>query len=130
MEKATAMDNLNIVEIKSFVPAKDFECSKRFYQAMGFEMASDSGGIAYFRKGHCAFLLQDFYQPEHSNNFMMHLLVEDAESWRNHLLNTRIITEFDTSISELVSQPWGYAGVLPDRSQRCTVAYCPESGVR
>ncbi|TMN32707.1 glyoxalase, partial [Pseudoalteromonas piscicida] len=26
------MANLNTVEIKSFVPAKDFECSKRVYQ--------------------------------------------------------------------------------------------------
>ncbi|OZS59985.1 glyoxalase, partial [Vibrio vulnificus] len=29
------MENLNTVEIKSFVPAKDFEISKRFYQTMG-----------------------------------------------------------------------------------------------
>ena len=35
------MENLNAVEIKSFVPAKDFELSKRFYQRLGFEMASD-----------------------------------------------------------------------------------------
>ena len=35
------MENLNIVEIRSFVPAKDYELSKRFYQALGFEMPSD-----------------------------------------------------------------------------------------
>ncbi|MFL0929296.1 glyoxalase, partial [Vibrio parahaemolyticus] len=29
------MENLNTVEIKSFVPAKDFEISKRFYKTMG-----------------------------------------------------------------------------------------------
>lgn len=30
------MENLNIVEIKSFVPAKDYALSKRFYEAIGF----------------------------------------------------------------------------------------------
>lgn len=79
------MENLNIVEIKSFVPAKDYALSKRFYEAIGFDMASDFGDVAYFSQGSCAFLLQNFYEPEHGNNFMMHLLVEDAESWHQHL---------------------------------------------
>ncbi|RTZ13414.1 glyoxalase, partial [Vibrio aquaticus] len=35
------MENLNTVEIKSFVPAKDFELSKRFYLSIGFELASE-----------------------------------------------------------------------------------------
>ena len=51
------MENLNTVEIKSFVPAKDFELSKRFYQTMGFEMASEFDGIACFN---LAFVLSYF----------------------------------------------------------------------
>lgn len=58
------MENLNIVEIKSFVPAKDYALSKRFYEAIGFDMASDFGDVAYFSQGSCAFLLQNFYEPE------------------------------------------------------------------
>lgn len=76
------MENLNTVEIKPFVPSKDFECSKRFYQIIGFEMVSEFEGIAYFKYGSCSFLLQDFYEPVHSNNFMMPLLVEDARILR------------------------------------------------
>ncbi|WP_249122410.1 hypothetical protein [Pseudoalteromonas sp. A22] len=49
------MANLNTIEIKSFVPAKDFECAKRFYQLIGFEMAFESGDIAYFKSGSCSF---------------------------------------------------------------------------
>ncbi|WP_394179807.1 VOC family protein [Marinomonas posidonica] len=101
------MKNLNTVEIKSFVPAKDFECSKRFYQAIGFEMASELDGIAYFRFGSCSFLLQDFYEPTHCNNFMMHLLVEDAQSWYQHVLQQNMVKEFAVKVTELVKQPWG-----------------------
>ena len=30
---------LTVTEIKAFVPAKDFELSKRFYQDLGFTIA-------------------------------------------------------------------------------------------
>lgn len=101
------MKNLQPIEIKSFVPSKDFELSKRFYQAIGFEMASEFGEVAYFKKGPCAFLLQDFYEQAHSDNFMMHLLVEDAESWYEHVKNSLESSDFSFKLSELVSQPWG-----------------------
>jgi hypothetical protein len=35
-------------------------------------MASDEDGIAYFHRGGQSFLLQDFYEEDHENNFMMH----------------------------------------------------------
>ncbi|MCG7550445.1 VOC family protein [Pseudoalteromonas sp. Of7M-16] len=101
------MESLKTVEIKSFVPAKDFECSKRFYQTIGFEMASEFEGVAYFRHGACAFLLQDFYEPDHCQNAMMHLLVEDAMSWHKHILNAQVSDEFNVKVTEVVEQPWG-----------------------
>jgi len=42
------MSNLKISEIKAFVPAKDFELSKRFYQDIGFTNASDANGIVFY----------------------------------------------------------------------------------
>ncbi|HVI77199.1 MAG TPA: hypothetical protein VM715_03365 [Candidatus Acidoferrum sp.] len=37
------MSNLDAVEIKAFVPARDFALSKRFYEDLGFTIArSDS----------------------------------------------------------------------------------------
>lgn len=38
------MTNLRIIEIKAFVPSKDFERSKQFYKDLGFTMASEVGG--------------------------------------------------------------------------------------
>ena len=39
---------LRVTEIKAFVPSKNFELSKQFYKDLGFTMASEGGGIAYF----------------------------------------------------------------------------------
>jgi catechol 2,3-dioxygenase-like lactoylglutathione lyase family enzyme len=71
---------MDTVEIKAFVPARDFELSKRFYADLGFEIAWSSDDLAYLRAGNSSFLLQRFYQKEHAENFMMHMLVQDVEA--------------------------------------------------
>ena len=38
------MSNLKAIELKAFVPAKDFDLSKHFYQDLGFVKASDGDG--------------------------------------------------------------------------------------
>lgn len=79
------MSNLNVLEIKSFVPAQDFTTSKQFYLSLGFELITEFGDVAYLRLGQCAFLLQNTHQRPHQGNTMMHLLVEDAQSWFDHV---------------------------------------------
>ena len=101
------MINLNTTEIKAFVPAKDFELSKRFYEDLGFSKASDADGIAYFHIETCSFLLQDFYEPDHCQNFMMHLLVEDARSWHQLVITSGVVEKYQVTVSEVVEQPWG-----------------------
>lgn len=100
------MSNLNVTEIKAFVPAKDFALAKQFYQDMGFTLASDTHGVAYFYRGNSSFLLQDFYEPVHCENFMMHLLVEDARAWQAQLKD-KLVDKYSCAVSEVVEQPWG-----------------------
>ena len=45
------MPNLTVTEIKAFVPARDFSLSRQFYQDLGFTLASDGDGVAYFHFG-------------------------------------------------------------------------------
>jgi catechol 2,3-dioxygenase-like lactoylglutathione lyase family enzyme len=75
------MANMTTVEVKAFVPAKDFDLSKQFYQDLGFDLVWADDHLAYFRHGSSRFLLQNFYNAVHAGNFMMHLLVEDADAW-------------------------------------------------
>ncbi len=100
------MSNLRTVEIKAFVPAKDFELSKRFYLDLGFTMASDSDGIAYFHHGQTSFLLQDFYNETLANNFMMHLLVEDVDAWWSQVTVSGIATKYGVKVTPVEQQPW------------------------
>jgi catechol 2,3-dioxygenase-like lactoylglutathione lyase family enzyme len=95
---------LTSVEIKAFVPARDFARSMAFYQALGFTRASVDDGIAYFHCGDSSFLLQDFYVKEHADNFQMHLLVEDVESW--HARASDVALAFGVRIGDPQDQPW------------------------
>jgi len=99
--------NLSTVEMKAFVPARDFELSKRFYTAMGFNIAWSSDDLAYVHFDDTSFLLQRFHVPEHSENFMMHLLVRNVDDWWRHVQDRRIAEEFGVRLVPPQDQPWG-----------------------
>lgn len=98
--------NLNAVEIKAFVPAKDFVLSKRFYQDIGFVLASEGGGVAYLHHQKLSFLLQDFYVKEFAENLMMHLLVEDVDAWWSKIKSADIASKYGVNVSSIEQQPW------------------------
>jgi len=96
--------SLAVVEVKAFVPAKDFARSMEFYEALGFTRASVFEDIAYFHCGESSFLLQDFFVREHARNFQMHLLVEDVDAW--HEIAKAVAERFNVKIGEPQDQPW------------------------
>ena len=101
------MSHLKAHEIKAFIPCKDFVIAKQFYRDLGFNMASDANGIAYFHRDNSSFLLQDFYEKVHCDNFMMHFLVEDIHAWHQHIIASGVVEKYGTKVSEIAEQPWG-----------------------
>ena len=100
------MSSLNTIELKAFVPAKDFELSKQFYQDIGFTLASDTEGIAYFHYENVSFLLQNFYMKELAENFMMHLLVENVDAWWKKIQESKIAEKYRVKILPPEQRPW------------------------
>jgi len=99
------MRNMQTVEIKAFVPARDFALSKRFYQDLGFTLAWSDDELASFRHGHSSFLLQNFSRPP--DNFMMHLLVEDVDAWWQHIQDKKLIEKYGVKAEPPADRPWG-----------------------
>lgn len=94
------------VEIKAFVPARDFALSKRFYEELGFEIPWSDETLAYMRLGDTAFFLQNFYVAEHASNFMMHLIVQDVEAWWVRLQQADIAGRYGVRTVPPQDQPW------------------------
>ena len=101
------MANMTTVEAKAFVPAKDFELSKRFYQDLGFNLVWSDDHLAYFRHGSSSFLLQNFYNEAHADNFMMHLLVEDADAWWRHVHDQGLPAKYGVHAEPPADRQWG-----------------------
>jgi len=97
---------MDTVEIKAFVPARDFGLSKRFYQELGFTLASSSHGVAYLHAGGCSFLLQDFYDETLAENFMMHLLVKDVDAWWHHVSSSDLVARYGVRAAPPQDRPW------------------------
>lgn len=98
--------NLATVEIKAFVPARDFAASKAFYEALGFQVPWSSDDLAYVHFGETSFLLQRFYVAEHAGNFMMHLLVANADDWHAHVRASGVVERFGVRLTPPEDRPW------------------------
>jgi uncharacterized glyoxalase superfamily protein PhnB len=107
------MTHLRVTEIKAFVPSKDFTVSKSFYRDLGFTMASDGDGIAYFHFGHVSFLLQDSCAEGLADNFMMHVLVEDVDAWWAHVQQSQVAAKYGVKVTEIETQPWRMRDFCP-----------------
>jgi len=93
--------------IRPFLPAKDFDISKRFYETLGFEKVLD-GDVAIFRVGSTSFILTRFYEAEHAGNFMMQLMVDDLDSWWAHIEVLDLTKAFGVAAPKPPAmQPWG-----------------------
>jgi len=101
------MGNMTTIEAKAFVPAKDFDLSKRFYQDLAFVLAWSTDDLAHLRHGRSSFLLQNFYIKEHVDNFMMHLLVEDVEAWWAQVQSQNLIAKYGVYADPPADRSWG-----------------------
>jgi catechol 2,3-dioxygenase-like lactoylglutathione lyase family enzyme len=92
---------------RPFLPARNFELSKRFYETLGFIKALDSE-VAIFNAGSGGFILQNYYQKEWAENFMMQLMVDDLDAWWEHILALDLPRQFGVPQPKAPAmQPWG-----------------------
>lgn len=99
--------SMETIEIKAFIPSKDFELSKRFYTDLGFTVAWGEGGMAYLHAGKSSFLLTNYYLKEFAENCMMHLLVKDVEAWWQHVETQQLGQRYGVRVNPPEDRPWG-----------------------
>ena len=118
---------LLVTDVKVFVPAKKFEVSLAFYQALGWETVGLHEGLAELQIGDHRFFLQAYYKRAWANNFMFYINVEDAQAWYEHV--EKVLAEGDygkarakppkkQSHGDIVTHVWDPSGVLLHFAQR------------
>ena len=105
---APAMSRPGVKAITAFVPARDFARSKSFYLELGFEQTwGDDSACGLRIDGH-SIVLQNFHVKEHAENFMMQLIVEDANAWWDRIQALGLKDRYQLGMAEPPKvQPWG-----------------------
>jgi hypothetical protein len=109
---ATAGDGATTVpsgteRARAFLPSKDFEISKAFYVALGFNTMLE-GDVAIFATGESEIILTRFYQKEYAENFMMQMLVDELDAWWARISSLNLPERFDVPAPKAPEmQPWG-----------------------
>ena len=110
-------------DVKVFVPAMDFGQSIGFYDATGWKInwRADDDGLAELELANCRFYLQNYYNEDWANNFMMHITVDDARAWWQYASSViakggyqyaRLREPSEQSYGAIVTFVWDPSGVL------------------
>src|ERR1700750_804058 len=92
---------------RPFLPTRDFELSKRFYEAIGFTKVLD-GEVAIFNAGSGGFILQRYHQEEWARNKLRQLMVDDLDVWWQHIERLDLAKTFGvTAPRPPALQSWG-----------------------
>lgn len=96
---------MQVQDIRVFVPAKDFDTSLAFYQALGFVLSPANNDLVLMEYGNCALFLQRFYQQAFAENLMLQICVDDL-SHLYHLAQHASET-FGCKITPIDHEAWG-----------------------
>ena len=102
-------DRFAVHDVRTFVPAEQFETSRAFYEALGWSTVwTDGHGLALMELGGFRFMLQDYFVKEWAENFMLTVVVADAEAWHSRISDALSAGEFgDARVAEPKVEDWG-----------------------
>lgn len=94
---------MDVIDIKAFVPSRDYEVSKSFYTEIGFHSEYVTDDLTLFENGRCLFFLQRFYNEELAKNFMLQVCVSDICS----AFDLCSKAKYKTKITPVQQESWG-----------------------
>ena len=107
--------NIKIKNLRTFLPSKDYDLSRRFYQKMGFTETWHSPEMSVYQLGDFSFYLQKFYVEDWANNFMMFVETDNCDEWWAYMESLNLKEKFPTiKLIPPKSEAWGRECMLID----------------
>ena len=102
------MTNMKVSALRVFVPSKEHDVSTRFYEDLGFEKIWSGHGVNEMRIEGFSFFLQNYYQKEWADNFMVQLKVADLDAWWRHIVAKDLVAQYESVRAAAPKDyPWG-----------------------
>tara|TARA_R110001606_G_scaffold101469_2_gene222747 strand:+ start:12 stop:374 length:363 start_codon:yes stop_codon:yes gene_type:complete len=104
--------------IRTFIGAKNFETSTKFYNDLGFIETVLSDTLSYFKiDENLGFYLQKAFVKDWVDNSMLFLEVEDLETYFTEIENKNLTKKYaNVKLSNIVYNDWGKEFFLHDPS--------------
>lgn len=103
--------------IRTFIGAKNFDESKRFYAELGFEELPISKEMSFFRLNNVGFYLQDYYVKQWINNSMLFLEVANVEQVWESLVELDLQNKYKyVRLTPIKEYDWGKECFIHDPS--------------
>lgn len=107
----------NLVSIRPFIGAKDYNTSKTFYMDLGFDKIELSKNLCLFKMGNLGFYLQDAYVADWVNNTMVFVEVENAKEFYNNMVDLKLTEKYAAVRVEGIKElDWGKECFVHDPS--------------
>ncbi|MDX1479218.1 MAG: hypothetical protein R3301_15995 [Saprospiraceae bacterium] len=107
-------------DLKVFVPCMHYENSLAYYTALGCEVKWKSDDLSEMELGGQRFYLQNYYNRDWANNFMIYVDVDSAREWFDHI--TQVLADHSFKYARvkppkvephaIVTYAWDPSGVL------------------
>lgn len=92
----------------SFLPTKDFELSRRFYEALGFTNHATDDEVALFDTGAGTIILTRNNDEKWDGAFMIAIRVDDLNAWWKRIEQAKLPERFGVMEPRAPAmQPWG-----------------------
>jgi len=99
---------MKFLSLEPFVPSgSNFEGSKQFFRELGFHINWEADGYIGFQRDECRFILQYYDQTDFAQNFMLSVKINDAEEFRNNVLDKKLPEKYGIRIGQIIRQPYG-----------------------
>jgi hypothetical protein len=92
-----------LLALKPYVPAKQFELSKRFYLDVGFIIVKDTQKAAELQMGECCFVLQNFFDTTRGQYSFLELIVTDIDAWWRQLEQQDLARRYNVRLPHRVA---------------------------
>jgi catechol 2,3-dioxygenase-like lactoylglutathione lyase family enzyme len=98
------------LEIRAFVPSRDFDLSKRFYCALGFQLEWSNAELAYLSSERVGFFLLNGDTEGAAQAHLYQLVVADVDDWWERVRGAA--RTFGIKLERPVTRPWGTRDLL------------------
>ncbi len=99
---------MKFLSLQPFIPSgNNFEGSKQFFIALGFNITWDAGDYIGFEKDTCKFILQKYDNKDFAENLMISVGITNANEFWHEVNENQLARKFGIRLGKLTKQPYG-----------------------